>query len=87
MLQNFKLSSNDKFTLLSHVPSKVDLESYDESYDESYNDLNIQRKEVIEEHDISNNMMDRTFVININTEMQPNLNSIIYLIIKSNFLL
>lgn len=83
MLQNFKLSSNDKFTLLSHVPSKVDLESYDESYD----DLNIQRKEVIEEHDISNNMMDRTFFININTEMQPNLNSIIYLIIKSNFLL
>lgn len=81
MLQNFKLSSNDKFTLLSHVPSKVDLESYDESY----NDLNIQRKEVIEE--ISNNMMDRTFFININTEMQPNLNSIIYLIIKSNFLL
>lgn len=81
MLQNFKLSSNDKFTLLSHVPSKVDLKSYDESY----NDLNIQRKEVIEE--ISNNMMDRTFFININTEMQPNLNSIIYLIIKSNFLL
>lgn len=81
MLQNFKLSSNDKFTLLSHVPSKVDLESYDESY----NDLNIQRKEVIEE--ISNNMMDRTFFIDINTEMQPNLNSIIYLIIKSNFLL
>ncbi|KAL6440928.1 hypothetical protein ACFW04_003374 [Cataglyphis niger] len=66
LLQNFKLS-NDKFTLLSHVPSKVDLENYDESY----NDLNIQRKE----SGVSNNMMDRTFSMNINTEMQPNLNS------------
>lgn len=78
MLQNFKLS-NDKFTLLSQVPSKVDLENYDESY----NDLNIQRKE----SGVSNNMMDRTFSMNINTEMQPNLNSIIHLIIKNDFFL
>lgn len=82
MFQISKLSSNDKFTLLSHVPSKVDLKNYNE---ESYNDLNIQRKEIKENY-ISNNMMDSLLSININSEMQPNLNSIIHLIIKTDFL-
>ncbi|XP_029166883.1 LOW QUALITY PROTEIN: uncharacterized protein LOC114937540 [Nylanderia fulva] len=72
ILQNSKLS-NEKFMLLSHVLSKKDLKNYDESY----NDLNIQRKKMIE-NDISyNNIMDPSLSINISAEMQPNLNSVV----------
>jgi len=81
LLQNSKFSFNDKFTLLSHVSSKKDLRSYDESY----NDLNIQRNEPIKDH-VSKNIMGPSFSMNINTETELNLCSIINLIIKTDFL-
>lgn len=76
-LRNSTSPCSNKFTALSNRPFKVNRKSSDE---ESYSNLNIQSKEVIQENDISNNMIDS---LNTNMEIQSDSSSAIYLVINS----
>ncbi|XP_012060871.1 PREDICTED: uncharacterized protein LOC105624121 [Atta cephalotes] len=68
-LQNSTLPCNDKLTVLSYVPFKMNRKSFDE---ESYKNLNIQNKE----QNIPNNMIGSLLLMN-NMDMQTDSKNIV----------